>query len=162
MTREDFSFLPRPPELSRSCFLSFQPQFLWEALGDQEAHCLTTHNSLSLLGGPVRSSGRQFIHNARANAKLPAIPGLDPPATGTLSIQGQSIPYHRRGLRTQDTGWLRGQTARMAAVTQPCTKPTRLQAGGQRLPGTGNKAEGCEYALPSFGSKWLPHGGSSQ
>ncbi|XP_029871696.1 tubulin polyglutamylase TTLL6 isoform X3 [Aquila chrysaetos chrysaetos] len=135
----------RPADTQRSCTVipKHQQQFLWEVPGGQETHCLTTRNSLSLLGGPVRSSGRQFIHNARANAKLPAGPGSDPAAKGTLSIRGQSIPYHKRGLRAQDTGWLRGQAARMAAVTQPCTKPKRLQAGGQWLPGTGNKAEGC-------------------
>ncbi|KAM9637524.1 tubulin polyglutamylase TTLL13 [Morphnus guianensis] len=143
----------RPADTQRSCTVipKHQPQFLWEALGGQETHCLTTHNSLSLLGDPVRSSsGRQFIHNARANTELPAGPGSDPAAAGTLSIRGQSIPYHKRGLWVQDTGWLRGQAARMAAVTQPCTKPKRLQAGGQRLPGTGNKAEGCEGGRLSF------------
>ncbi|XP_029871699.1 tubulin polyglutamylase TTLL6 isoform X6 [Aquila chrysaetos chrysaetos] len=142
----------RPADTQRSCTVipKHQQQFLWEVPGGQETHCLTTRNSLSLLGGPVRSSGRQFIHNARANAKLPAGPGSDPAAKGTLSIRGQSIPYHKRGLRAQDTGWLRGQAARMAAVTQPCTKPKRLQAGGQWLPGTGNKAEGCEGGRLSF------------
>ncbi|XP_069654863.1 tubulin polyglutamylase TTLL13 isoform X4 [Haliaeetus albicilla] len=142
----------RPADTQKSCTVipKHQPQFLWEAPGGQETHCLTTHNSLSLLGGPVRSSGRQFIHNARANTELPAIPGSDPAAAGTLSIRGQSIPCHKRGLWAQDTGWLRGQTARMAAVTQPCTKPKRLQAGGQWLPGTGNKAEGCEGGRLSF------------
>ncbi|XP_074900846.1 tubulin polyglutamylase TTLL13 isoform X1 [Buteo buteo] len=142
----------RPADTQQSCTVipKHQPQFLWEAPGGQETHCLTTHNSLSLLGGPVRSSGQQFIHNARANAELPAVPGSDPAAAGTLSIRGQSIPCHKRGLRAQDTGWLQGQTARMAAVTQPCIKPKRLQAGGQWLPGTGNKAEGCEGGRLSF------------
>ncbi|XP_009468462.1 PREDICTED: guanosine-3',5'-bis(diphosphate) 3'-pyrophosphohydrolase MESH1 [Nipponia nippon] len=111
----------------------------------------------SLRGGPLRPRGRRLVHNPRANAELPAGPGWDPAAAGTLSVRGQSIPYReqhkaRRGLRAQNAGWLRSQAAGTAAVPQPCAEPTGLQASGQRLPGAGSKAEGCEYALPSFGS----------
>ena len=122
---------------------------------------------LSLPGGSVRPSGRRFIHNPRAEAQLPASPGSDPAAVGTLSVRGQSIPYReqhkvRQGLRARDPRWLRGQAARTAAVTQPCTEPKGLQVRGQRLPGAGNKAEGREYTLPSFGSECLHRGGSSR
>ncbi|XP_019327911.1 PREDICTED: tubulin polyglutamylase TTLL6 [Aptenodytes forsteri] len=147
----------RPADTQRSCTVisKSQPQFLWEALGGQEAHRLMTLIPLSLLGGPVRPSGRRFIHNPRANAKLPASLGLDPATAGTLSVRGLSIPYceqHkvRQGPGAQGRGWLRGQAAGTAAVTQPCTEPKGLQVRGQRLPGTRNKAEGCEAGRLSF------------
>lgn len=121
----------------------------------------------SLLGGPVQPSGQRFVHNPRGNAELLASPGSDPAAVGTLLVRGRSIPYHeqhkvQRGLRAQNMGWLHGQAAGMAAAPQPCTEPKGLQVRGQRLPGAGNKAEGCEYALPSFGSERPHRGGSSQ
>lgn len=149
--------LPRPPELSRSRFLSFQPQFLWDVLRGQDTHHLMTLIPLSLLGGPVRPSGQPFVHKPRASAELAAGPGSDPAAAGTLLVRGQSIPYHkqhkvRQSLWAQDMGWLRGQAAGAAAVPQPCTEPDGLQVRGQRLPGARNKAEGCEYA---FTFLWL-------
>ncbi|XP_075362643.1 LOW QUALITY PROTEIN: tubulin polyglutamylase TTLL13-like [Mycteria americana] len=159
----------RAADTQRSCTVTSkgQPQFLWDALGGQEAHRLMTLIPRPLLGGPVRPLGRRLVRNPRADAELPASPGSDPATAGTLLVRGQSIPYHeqrkmRQGLRVQNAGWLRGQAAGTAAVPQPRTEPKGLHVRGQRLPGAGNKAEGREYGLPSFGSERLHRGGSGE
>lgn len=102
----------------------------------------------SLLGSLVRPSAQRFVHNPRAEAQPPPSSG---PATSTLSVRGQRIPYHEQHTarqRARSTGGLRGPAAGMAAIPQPCSGPVELQARGQCLPGTGTKAEGCEYKLP--------------
>lgn len=86
---------------------------------------------------------------------------------GTLLVRGQRIPYRKQhkvqqGLWAQDMGWLRGQAAGTAAVPQPFTEPKGLEVRGQRLPGAGNMAEGCEYTLPTFVSDSPHRGGSSR
>ncbi|KAM9275351.1 tubulin polyglutamylase TTLL13 [Morus bassanus] len=147
----------RPADTQRSCTIisKSQPQFLWDVLGGQKTHCLMTLIPHSLLGSPVWPSGQRFVHNPRTKAELPASLGSDPAAAGTLSVRGQSIPYReqhvvQQGLQAQDAGWPHGQAAVTAAVPQPCTEPRGLQVRGQRLPGAGNKAEGCEDGRPSF------------
>ncbi|XP_064311992.1 tubulin polyglutamylase TTLL13 isoform X1 [Phalacrocorax carbo] len=147
----------RPANTQRSCTIisKRQPQFLWDALGGQEAHRLVTLIPRSLLGSPLRPLAWQLVHSPRAKAELPAGPGSDPAATGSLLVRGQSIPYHeqrkvRQGLRAQDAGWLRIQAAGTAALPQPCTEPRALQVRGHRLPGAANKAEGREDGRLSF------------
>ena len=155
--------LPRPPELSGGCFLSFQPQSLWEVLRTQDAHGLTTLTPVSLPGAAVRPSGQRFLHNPRAGAQLPAGLGSDPAAAGTLLVRGQSIPYHQRhevprGRWAPGVGWLRGHAAWTAAATEP----KGLCARGRLLPGIASNAERGEYPLPSSGSERLRRGGSRQ
>ncbi|XP_063201957.1 tubulin polyglutamylase TTLL13 isoform X2 [Chroicocephalus ridibundus] len=132
-----------------------QPQFLWDVLRGQDTHRLMTLIPLSLLRGPAQPSGQPFVYKSRASAELPASPGLDPAAVGTLLVRGQRIPYRKQhkvqqGLWAQDMGWLRGQAAGTAAVPQPFTEPKGLEVRGQRLPGAGNMAEGCEAGRLSF------------
>ncbi|XP_042659878.1 tubulin polyglutamylase TTLL6 isoform X2 [Tyto alba] len=136
----------RPADTQTSCAVlpTSQPQFVWDVLRDQEAQRLMTPIPSSLLGGPVRPSGRRFTRKPAANAELPAGLGSDPAAAGTLSVRGQGIPYReqhkvRQSLRAQDGGWLWGRAAR----TQPCPEPGGLQVRGRRLPGAGHKAAGC-------------------
>ncbi|XP_074457887.1 tubulin polyglutamylase TTLL13 isoform X1 [Larus michahellis] len=132
-----------------------QPQFLWDVLRGQDTHRLMTLIPLSLLRGPAQPSGQPFVYKSRASAELPASPGSDPAAVGTLLVRGQRIPYRKQhkvqqGLWAQDMGWLRGQAAGTAAVPQPFTEPKGLEVRGQRLPGAGNMAEGCEAGRLSF------------
>ncbi|XP_054069861.1 tubulin polyglutamylase TTLL13 isoform X2 [Rissa tridactyla] len=132
-----------------------QPQFLWDVLRGQDTHRLMTLIPLSLLRGPAQPSGQPFVYKSRASAELPASPGSDPAAVGTLLVRGQRIPYRKQhkvqqGLWAQDMGWLRGQAVGTAAVPQPFTEPKGLEVRGQRLPGAGNMAEGCEAGRLSF------------
>nr|XP_047902229.1 tubulin polyglutamylase TTLL13 isoform X3 [Anser cygnoides] len=134
-----------------------QPQFLWDALQGQKARSLMTLTPLSLLGGAVRPLGHSFTPKPSTRAQPPAGQGSAPAAVGTLSVRGQSIPCRepckaQHGLQPRDRGCPQSQAAQTPGVTQPCTKTRGLPLSAQQLPGARNKAEGCEYALPYFGS----------
>ncbi|XP_013806500.2 tubulin polyglutamylase TTLL13 [Apteryx mantelli] len=104
-----------------------QAQFVQRMFRGQEAHSLMTLIPLSLLGGTVRASGQQIIRKPTAKAELPATQSFDPTTLGSLSVQGQSVPYHERYkmqhcLQPQNTSWLWSQAAPTAGATKPCTK----------------------------------------
>lgn len=116
-----------------------------------------TLTPLSLLGGAVRPLGHSFTPKPSTRAQPPAGQGSAPAAVGTLSVRGQSIPCRepckaQHGLQPRDRGCPQSQAAQTPGVTQPCTKTRGLPLSAQQLPGARNKAEGCEYALPYFGS----------
>ncbi|XP_068814501.1 tubulin polyglutamylase TTLL13 isoform X1 [Struthio camelus] len=129
-----------------------QPQFIQDTFRGQEAHGLMTLIPLSFLGGTVRASGQQITRKPTAKAQLPARQGFDPTTLGSLSVRGQSVPYHehykmQHCLQPQSTSWLRSQIAQTAEMTKPCTKAEVLWVRGQRFCGATDETEGCEYTI---------------
>ncbi|XP_062439846.1 tubulin polyglutamylase TTLL13 isoform X1 [Rhea pennata] len=117
-----------------------QPQFVQHTFRGQEACSLMTLLPLSFLRGTVQAPGQHIIRKSTSKAQLPASQSFDPTSLGSLSVQGQSVPYHehykmQHCLQPQNMSWLRSQAAQTAGVTNPCSKTKLLQVRGQQFSG---------------------------
>lgn len=137
-------------------FPSFQLQFPWDVISDENARDLMM--LISFLGVPFQPLGQRILQSRRAQALLRHMPGPDANSMQPLCIRGRSVPYHVRqeGPRALGGGWLQGQAAG-TAITQPCVHTRHPR--DQQPPGTKPQDEGCKYTSPSCGYSWPGQGG---